>query len=108
LRALNSGAQKCKKLAKRSRTPGEYPSFLQKRLDPLLNSRQMSPNNFSDLLSSLKEHESRHRPHTQLLCDIIELVNINLVELDIGVDIAPLLDLGRDSLAGTAPFSVAV
>lgn len=74
----------------------------------LLKRRQVSTNNIPDLLALLEQHERRHRAHSQLLCDILHLLHVDLVELRPGVGFAEFLDLRRDRLAGAAPFCVAV
>lgn len=90
-------------------TPPDFLTHSRKqRLDSLLDGRQVSANNLSNFLTTLEKHDGRHSAHTELLAHIRDLVHVDLVELDIGVDVAPLLDLWRNGLAGATPFAVAV
>jgi hypothetical protein len=61
-----------------------------------------------DLLAVLEEKESRHSADAELSRNIRALVDIELDEVDVGVLVAPGMDLGRDGLAGTAPLGEGV
>jgi hypothetical protein len=65
------------------------------------NSLNVSSNNLSNLLTSLEEVKSRHSTNTEFLSDIRNLININLVESDVGLILGESLDLGGDQLAGS-------
>ena len=63
---------------------------------------------FVELLAVLEEKESGHGTDTELGSNLGQLVDVDLVELGVGVLVAELLDLGGDGLARTAPGSEAV
>ena len=77
-------------------------------LDASLQGRRVGTDNLTNLLAVLEDQESRHGADTELSSDVGELVDIDLVELGVGVLLAEGVDLGRDRLAGTAPVGVGV
>lgn len=74
----------------------------------MLNSLRISPHNLRHLLPILKQHNSRHSPHTKFLRHIRHSINIHLVEFRLRVLLAELLDHRRDGFAGAAPGCPAV
>lgn len=74
----------------------------------MLNLRNIRPNNLSNLLPALEQHERGHRANTKLLRHCLHLIHVYLVELDLGVAVAPFFDLRCNRLAGAAPFCEAV
>lgn len=77
-------------------------------LNSSLQSRRVSPNHLLDLLAVLEENEGRHGADSQFLGHFWVLVDVKLDKVDVGVLLAPAGDLGRDGLAGTAPFGEGV
>lgn len=77
-------------------------------LDGSLQRGRVGADNLFDLLAALEEHEGGHGTHAQVGGHIAQLVDIDLVELGVGVLLAELGDLGGDGLAGTAPGGEAV
>lgn len=59
-------------------------------------------------LTTVVEVEGRHGRDTVGSGNLGEVINVNLVELDVGVGLAELLDGRGDGLAGTAPDGVEV
>jgi hypothetical protein len=98
------------KIIKKKYNADLFSSLLSKKqgLDAIFNDARLSANNFSDLLTALEKHESRHSCHIKLLCDVRDRFDVNLVELDIGVVLAPLFELGRNGLTRRTPLGIAV
>jgi hypothetical protein len=77
-------------------------------LDASLQGGRVRTDNIGDLLAVLEEHEGGHGTDTELGGNVGELIDVDLVELGLGVGLGELLNLGGDGLAGTAPRSKAV
>lgn len=77
-------------------------------LDSILNVRRRRTHDLVHLLAVLVVDKGGHGAHAQLLRDVGDLVNVDLVERNVGVLLAVLVDLGGDGLAGAAPDGVAV
>lgn len=72
-------------------------------LDGGLESGNVGTDDLSDALAVLVDVEGGHGADANLGGDVGQLVDVDLVEGDVGVLLAELLDLGGDGLAGTAP-----
>lgn len=91
--------------------PFRMPYYLSRNsLNTSLQSPNISTPNplLSNLLAILQEHKGRHSSNIVLLRNGTHLIHINLNEAHIGVLLAQLADLRRNSLAGTAPGRVEV
>lgn len=77
-------------------------------LETGLDSRGVSTLHLLLALTTLVEVEGGHGRDAVGSSDLGELVNVDLVELDVGVGLAHLLDGGGDGLAGAAPHGVEV
>ena len=78
---------------------------LQRRVQSLLNRLRVRPDNLLHLLATLKQQERRHSPDAQFLCNIRNLIDVDLIEFNRAVFriVGPLDDLRGDRLAGAAP-----
>lgn len=89
-----------------------FPPHISNPLDVASDSRLkrlgVRANNLTNLLSILEEEEGRHSPHTELLCNLGDLIDVDLDELGGGEGLAEFGDLGRNGFAGTAPGGEAV
>lgn len=72
-------------------------------LQTSLDSGRVSTLDFLNTLALVVEVESRHGRDTVVSGNGSKLIDVNLVELDVGVGVAQLLQKGGDGLAGTAP-----
>lgn len=54
-------------------------------LDPCLDGLGVCANNLANLLTILEEDEGGHGTDAEFLCDIGDLVNVELVEASLGV-----------------------
>lgn len=82
--------------------------LLNERLDHILNMVRLCAHNLCHFLSILEQHEGRHGVDVEFLGHLLNLRDIDAVELDLGVGVAPLLEHRGDGLAGATPFSVAI
>lgn len=53
--------------------------------DSCLDGRRVCANNLLDALAVFEQNERRHSANAQLLCNVRNLVNVNLVEADLVV-----------------------
>lgn len=90
-----------------SRRASHVPS-LNERLDHVLNMVRLCTHNFRHLLSILEQHEGWHGVDVELLGHLFDLGDIDAVELDLGVCVAPFLENRGNGLAGTTPIGVAI
>lgn len=83
-----------------------YNSNCSNSLDTSLDSRGVgtTDSRISELLAILVEEEGRHSRDTVISSNLSQLVDVNLVELDVGVFCGELLDPGGNGLAGAAPL----
>jgi hypothetical protein len=65
-------------------------------------------NNLLNLLALLEEQEGGHGTDAEFLCDVVDLINVNLVEAGVFKLLGHLGYLGRNDFARTAPGSEAV
>ena len=77
-------------------------------LDRRLQRLGVRPNNLTNLLPILEQHERRHGPDAQLLGHVGHLVDVDLVEPGVGVGVAEFDDFGGDNLAWSAPGGEAI
>lgn len=77
-------------------------------LDSSIDSRGVGATDLVKLLAILEEEEGGHSRDAVLSSSLRNLLNVDLVELDIFILSAQLLDYGSDGLAGTTPGSMEV
>jgi hypothetical protein len=71
--------------------------------DSSINSRRVGTTDGLDQFAVLEEEEGRHSGDAVLSGDVGEVIDVDLVELDVAVGLAELLNGGGNSLARTAP-----
>lgn len=86
----------------------QFPNLCEDSLDTSLDGSRVSTLDLLLALTTLVEVEGRHSRDTVGSSDIRELIDVDLVELDVGVGLAELLESRSDGLAGTAPGGVEV
>jgi hypothetical protein len=77
--------------------------LLQNSLQTSLNSGRVSTLDLLNTFTLIVEVESRHGRDTVISSNLSKLVDVDLVEVDVGVGVAQLLEEGGDGLAGAAP-----
>lgn len=99
------------KLFSQCKTLSKTPPCTIKRLlssdlgDGSTDSRGVGATDGVDQLAVLVEEEGGHSRDTVVSGDVGEVVDVDLVELDVVVGLAELVDSGGDGLARTAPLS---
>jgi hypothetical protein len=86
----------------------QIPNLWKDSLDTSLDGSGVSTLDLLLALTTLVEVEGRHSRDAVGSSDLGELIDVDLVELDVGVCLAELLEGRSDGLAGTAPGGVEV
>lgn len=86
----------------------QTPNLCKDSLETSLDGRGVGTLDLLDALALVVEVEGRHGRDTVGSSNLGEVINVDLVELDVAVGLAHLLDGGGDGLAGTAPGGVEV
>ena len=68
----------------------------------------MGTDDLGNLLTLLEQHEGGHGANPELLRHVLDFVDVDFVEFHLWIELAPLLDLGRDGFAWAAPLGEAV
>ena len=91
--------------AHRNIHPNQRTYLCKQLLETSLDRRGVGAADGFNFLPVLQEEESGHGRDAVLRSDLLQLVDVDLVELDVGMGLAQLLNLRSDGLAGPAPLS---